>query len=189
MGISGSGSELCVLVLDESPAPLPHASITVISLIECDQSTYSASTAAKGKACLAIPEGSYSVKARLTGFMNVRYSPVSLTYLYPIDLRFRLPVGDSGEEGLYAEVQLDGTLRFQGKPVPNARICILQRTRRAVTTSGRTNVFREYALAVPPDRYYTEIQTASGQVYRSQLDVLETRRYRNVLMIKQDDGR
>ena len=105
-----TASELCVVVIDEANLPLPNAWINVTRMLKptADANNspikaYNSSTDAKGAACLAIPEGTYSVEVGLTGFLNVRYYPVRLMYPYGRRLNFQLPIGDVTEDGVTAE--------------------------------------------------------------------------------------
>lgn len=88
-------SELCVTVNDPEDLPLPHAWVNVTDRIAVK--TYNESTDSKGRTCLTLPEGTYAVEAGLTGFLNVRYYPVRVTYPNPLNLTFRLPFGDITE--------------------------------------------------------------------------------------------
>ncbi|MGH9613286.1 MAG: hypothetical protein ACRD4P_09435 [Bryobacteraceae bacterium] len=150
--------------------------------------TYNKSTDSEGRTCVALPEGTYAVEAGLTGFLNVRYYPVHVTYPNPLHLTFRLPFGDIAEGPLAPETVLKavltGTLLFDNKPVKRAKICILQKTKIAApVTCGTTNMFGEYVLAVAPGSYRTEVRTTRGEIYQSGIDVPNPGNYRNRLRI------
>jgi hypothetical protein len=177
-------SEMCVRVDDYADLPLPNAWVNVTDLRNTGVDsttvrTFNKSTDSRGKACLAVPEGTYSVEAGLTGFLNVRYYPVRVVYPNPVELSFRLPVGDVIEGGVSPEALLSGTLQLDGSAIEGAKICVLQQSGPGVVVCGLTNVFGEYALSVPPGVYRTELRTPRGQIYRSTVDVRHPGHYRD----------
>jgi|ERR1043166_5162645 hypothetical protein len=93
-------SELCVTVIDEADLPLSLAWVNVSQMVKTSTAAntvatvYHAATDSEGKACLAVPEGSYAVEVGLMGFLSVRYQPVRVRYPYSRTLKFRLPIGD-----------------------------------------------------------------------------------------------
>jgi len=182
-------SELCVTVEDYAELPLPNAWTNVTELVRTENNTpaktYNTSTDSKGKACVAVPEGMYSVEVGLTGFINVRYYPVSVTYPNAVELSFRLPNGPVGEGGVEQDAILSGILRLDGKAVAWAKICIRQNTDRAsIVTCGLTNDFGEYALSVTPATYRIEIRTARGDIYRSTMTISNPGYHRNIITIQ-----
>jgi hypothetical protein len=186
-GFGVGAAELCVTVNDILDLPLSNAWVNVTALIppagNDAATTYNTAADSKGRACLTIPEGAYSVEVGLTGFLNVRYFPVRVVYPHLRDLSFRLPFGDVIVDSVAPEAVISGTLSFEGKPVEFAKICILQKDSPGVVTCGKTNVFGEYALSVPPGTFRTEIRTVDGGVYRSSIAVPRPGSYRNGLVL------
>jgi hypothetical protein len=123
-----SAARLCVVVHDYADLPLSGAWVNIIDVTTAKANagsqapSYSISTDAAGKACKTLPEGTYSVEAGLTGFLNVRYYPVRVALPYVVDLSYRLPNGPVGEGGVEQEAILSGTLRVDGKPLEDTKI-------------------------------------------------------------------
>jgi hypothetical protein len=182
-----NASELCLSVNDPANLPVPKVWVNVTALLARDAvgppETYNMTTDAKGKACLAVPEGTYSVEVGMTGFLNVRYYPVRVIYPFGPKLVFRLPFGELTEGGMTGEADLVGTLLYKGKPAEYVEVCVLKNTSDAIIACGKTNYFGEYALSVPPGTYRTEIRTHDGKVFRSNITVSIVGRYRNQLVI------
>ncbi len=178
------GAQLCVSVDDDSRLPLANAWVNVTALLPPDggvTGSHHGSTDSKGKACISLPEGMYSVEVGLIGFLNVRYYPVRVTYPSVSQLSFRLPIGDVREGGVAPEAVLSGTLLYENKPVQDAKVCILQKTDAAAVACEVTNEFGEYALSVPPGDYNTVVRTTQGAVYKSTISVPHSGTYRNRL--------
>jgi len=182
-----NASELCLIVNDPANLPVPKAWVNVTALLARDAAgppeTYTMTTDAKGKACLAVPEGTYSVEVGMTGFLNVRYYPVRVVYPFAPKLVFQLPFGELTEGGMTGEADLVGTLLYKGKPAEYVEVCVLKKASDAIIACGKTNYFGEYALSVPPGSYRTEIRTKDRQVFRSNVTVPGVGTYNNKLVI------
>jgi hypothetical protein len=184
---SAFAAQLCVTVKDYVDLPLPGAWVNAISLASGELRT--THTDRRGAVCFpALPEGLYSVEVGLTGFLNVRYYPVRLTYPEGAELSFRLPFGESSEGGLVQEANLSGTLRRGGSPLPGAKICLLPPEGREPFTCTLTNNLGEYAISVPPGRYKTDISILGRMVFRGTADVSGPGYYRDLLKIDEDGG-
>jgi hypothetical protein len=185
-----SAARLCVVVHDYADLPLPGAWVNVINVTASKPNansfvpSYSMSTDSVGKACQILPEGTYSVEAGLTGFLNVRYYPVRVALPNVVDLSYRLPNGPVGEGGVEQEAILSGTLQVDGKPLGDTKICIWKNSESpSLVACGLTNESGEYVLYVPPGMYRAEIRTSDGEVHRSTVNVRAPGHYRNRLIV------
>jgi hypothetical protein len=183
------GSELCVNVSDETDLPLANAWVNVTRMVPSSDGQVEAlhaSTDSKGHVCVMLSEGTYSVEAGLTGFLNVRYQPVRIVYPNRRELAYRLPIGDSTEGGVDTDAVLSGILESAGKPVQSAKICVTNLHGTAVIACGGTNDLGEYGISVPRGTYRVEIQTWGKKVYRSTVNVAHPGYHRNLLSIDEE---
>jgi hypothetical protein len=175
-------STLCVEVMDPANLPLPNAWVNIVGL--ATNKLYTARTDRKGRACVSrLPEGLYSVESGLTGFLNVRYYPVRVTYPATHELQFRLPFGEITEGGLSQEATVTGTLKQGDTPVQSASICIFGLQEDTPITCTVTNDLGEYALSLPPKTYRVEVRISGGEIQRSKIDVSTAGSYRNLITV------
>ncbi len=164
-----TGSEMCVIVLDETSQPLPRAQVKAVNL--SSGKSREERTDSRGNACFPkLPEGAYSVEADLQGFVSAKYFPLSISYLRKRLLTIRLPLSSTGGDVVGQEVTLSGTLRRGGRIAERVSICLFRPdgSRVACTT---TDDLGEYALEASPGVYQVELRPASGGPYRSQIDL------------------
>ena len=186
-GISAWAADLCVTVTDYADLPLWDARIQVTSLVRpgqvADQEIYVQSTAKNGEACVRVPEGMYAVEAGLTGFVTVRYYPISVHPEHSTNLSFRLPLGETTEGGVGAQALLAGTLQIFGSPALGTTICLLKESSDDIVTCGKSDGLGEYAIWVRPGKYRVEVKTGQGQSFRSSISVEQPGTYRNKIAI------
>jgi Carboxypeptidase regulatory-like domain len=176
-------SSLCAEVVDVTEAPLPNATINIVSLSDPSKRA-SAITGSNGKACVSqLPEGLYAVEAGLTGFLNVRYYPVRIEFPNNVHLSFRLPFGDIGEGGIEPDAIVSGTLEDAGHATSGIKICLLQHEGAVPTACTVTNDLGQYALTVPPGKYRVEVTRLSKTLFSGSLDLSSPGSYVNKLRL------
>ncbi|MGJ5814379.1 carboxypeptidase-like regulatory domain-containing protein [Paludibaculum fermentans] len=143
--------------------------------------SYHAMTDARGLACLAMPEGLYAIEAGLTGFLNVRYSPVRVEAGRKTELVFTLPLGDVRGDSVVLESILSGTLRNPEGILKDALICAYTEKGSSRVGCTSTDGMGEYAMAVPTGKYRIEIKTVTGALSSSTIDLSMEWAYRNLL--------
>lgn len=157
MSTSISAGTVCAYITDPGDQPLPHATMSVSSLLVRSQN-HAAKTDRDGKVCIDhIPEGIYAVEVSLTGFMNVRYHPVRVVFPHAVHLAFRLPFGDVNGDTFSAESTLSGTLKRKGDPVAGIKICLFHSGATLPPVCDSSDEIGEYALIVPAGKYEVEM--------------------------------
>jgi hypothetical protein len=189
------GAEVCIQANDPMDLPLPNAWIRATRWSDTAMPatttpmSYTATTDNKGRACLTLREGSYAIEVGLSGFLNVRYSPVRVFPARSIQLTYRLPIGDILEGGVAPESILSGTLTQGDAVISGVSICAFQASGKQVVGCTHSDAMGEYALAVPPGNYRIEIRTPNGKVHVSEIDVTEPGMYRNRLKLGLESAR
>jgi hypothetical protein len=172
-------ASLCVTVMDVMRLPLPRATVTVANLVS--RKSVTIKTNQEGLFCSSdLAEGQYSIEASMSGFMNVRYTPVSLSYPNTVRIVFWLPLADIEEGGFGTDAVLSGTLGTAEGPNSGAEICLIGPTL-SEPICTRTNDLGEYALTVPPGKYEATVRTRGGVPKSTPLDLPSSGVYRNRL--------
>ena len=181
-------SAICVNVKDFADQPLPGARATIVNLGTSAVTVIR--TGEGGSACTPqIPEGLYSVEVGLSGFLNVRYYPIRLSFPGRPDLQFRLPFGEVTEGGIREDAVVSGTLKDRSGPVGRGEICLLEAAKGTEISCTTTNELGEYALSVPPGEYGVELKRDGKLVQGSSIQLRSPGVYRDIITLGAQNGK
>jgi hypothetical protein len=172
-------------VKDLAGGPLPGATVKLVSLSEPGV-VFLRSTDRSGKYSIqAVPNGRYYLEVSLSGFLNVRYSPIYSRYSRPQTFNFDLPfdmnqfvADDYWPEfaELFGNVTLDGTELAWGK------VCAEQND---VSRCCEANGLGHYRISVKPGRYSIVVYSKENAVlHREVMDLRAPIEYENPISVE-----
>jgi hypothetical protein len=184
--ISLANSALSGRVRDEGGGSLPGVTILAHKLSgeKFDQST---KTDDQGRYSFGeLPDGEYSVKAGVRGFVSVLYEPVRIYFPAQVRCDFALEVADVGEGGVYASSEVVGELLVRGARVACARICLRRVDGPDNPVCTTTNRLGQYFLDVPTGVYTVTVERGGRTWAGQQLDMRTAGEYRNKVTLDAD---
>jgi hypothetical protein len=175
---------ICATVDDAAGEPLSGAVVRVLSLDGAGRQS-EARTDSRGRVCIdQVADGIYSVEASSAGFMKSSYYPVRVSSPNGARLAFRLPVGNSGREGMLgAEITLEGALASGPEPLSGVRICLFPPGSAGSSACTVTNALGQYSFSAAPGIYRVEIKRGATTISESSLDATQPGEYRDRILM------
>ena len=177
------GGNLCVTVRDPAAQVLANVSVTVTKIREGESvitTPIHARTDSDGKVCFfALLDGRYAMEQTFPGFLTATYQPIRVDILRPAILETTMLFGDVIELDISGIARVSGTLRYQGKPIVRARVCLYEASKVPVNCSYSDRM-GQFAILVEPGAYIGEVMRGNAIVFKGPIAVPTAGTFRNL---------